>query len=76
VKAVVAERRVPSEAALRAQAAALGIEPPLSRRRLRRRSEDIALQAALGFQPPPKYEPAPEDESVPTSASYADAAAN
>jgi HK97 family phage prohead protease len=32
MKAAVAERSVPSEAALRAQAAALGSEPPLSRR--------------------------------------------
>jgi HK97 family phage prohead protease len=56
----------PSDAALRAQATALGIEPPLSRRQLRRRSDDIALQAALGFQPPPKREPAPDDEAVPT----------
>jgi HK97 family phage prohead protease len=66
MKAAVAERRVPSDAALRAQATALGIEPPLSRRQLRRRSDDIALQAALGFEPPPKREPAPDSKSVPT----------
>jgi HK97 family phage prohead protease len=56
----------PSEAALRAQATALGIEPPLSRRQLRRRSDDIALQAAFGFEPPPTREPTADDKSVPT----------
>jgi hypothetical protein len=64
MKAAVAQPSVPSDAALRAQATALGIEPPLSRRQLRRRSDDIALQAALGFQPPPKH--VPDDKSVPT----------
>jgi hypothetical protein len=43
LKAAVAERRVPTDAALRAQARALGIEPPLTRRQLRRRSEEIAF---------------------------------
>jgi hypothetical protein len=66
MKAAVAERRVPTDAALRAQATELGIEPPLSRRQLRRRTDDIALQAALGFEPPPKREPARDDKSVPT----------
>lgn len=65
MKAAVAQPSVPSDAALRAQASALGIEPPLTCRQLRRRSDDIALQAALGFQGPPKHEPAPDDKSVP-----------
>jgi Escherichia/Staphylococcus phage prohead protease len=65
-KAALAERRVPTDAAPRQQAKTLGLEPPLTRRQLRRRSDEIALQAALGFQPPPKREPAPDDKSVPT----------
>jgi phage head maturation protease len=43
-------------------------------RELRRRSDDIALQAALGWEPPPKpttHRPAPRP-----CASYADKAAN
>jgi hypothetical protein len=66
MKAALAERRVPTDAALRQQAKTLRLEPPLTRRQLRRRSDDVALQAALGFQPPPKREPAPDDKSVPT----------
>jgi HK97 family phage prohead protease len=49
---------VPSDAALRAEAKALGINLPLPLRELRRRSDDIALQAALGWEPPPKSTPA------------------
>jgi hypothetical protein len=58
---------VPSDAALRQQAKALGIEPPLTRRQLRRRSDEIALEHALGWQPPPKVTPEPA-EAVPTAA--------
>jgi HK97 family phage prohead protease len=67
MKAAVAERRVPTDAALRQQAKALGIEPPLTRRQLRRRSDEIALEHALGWEPPPKVTPEPA-ESVPTAA--------
>jgi hypothetical protein len=58
---------VPSDAALRQQAKTLGIEPPLTRRQLRRRSDEIALEYALGWQPPPKVTPQPA-KSVPTAA--------
>jgi uncharacterized protein len=67
MKAAVAERRIPSDAELRQQARALGIEPPLTRRQLRHRSDEIALEAALGWEPPPKVTPEPA-ESVPTAA--------
>jgi uncharacterized protein len=63
----VAEPRVPTDAALRAHATALGLEPPLTRRQLRRRSDEIALEHALGWQPPPKVTPEPA-ESVATAA--------
>jgi HK97 family phage prohead protease len=39
-------------------------------------SDDIALQAAFGFEPPPTREPTADDKSVRRNASYADAAAN
>ena len=67
MKAAVAERRVPTDADLRAQATALGIEPPLSRRQLRRRSDEIALEHALGWEPPPNVTPEPA-KSIPTAA--------
>ena len=66
MKAAVAERRVPTDADLRQQAKALGIEPPLTRRQLRLRSDEIALEHALGWQPPRKVTPEPA-ESVPTA---------
>jgi hypothetical protein len=58
---------VPSDATLRQQAKAIGIEPPLTRRQLRRRSDEIALEHALGWEPPPEVTPEPA-ESVPTAA--------
>ena len=67
MKAAVAERRLPTDAELRGQATALGIEPPLSRRQLRRRSDELALEQALGWQPPPEVTPEPA-EFVPTAA--------
>jgi uncharacterized protein len=67
MKAAVAERPVPTDAELRQQAKALGLEPPLTRRQLRRRSDEIALDHALGWQPPPKVTPEPA-ESVATAA--------
>jgi uncharacterized protein len=67
MKAAVAERRVPTDAALRQQAKTLGIEPPLTRRQVRRRSDEIALEHALGWQPPPQATPEPA-KSVPTAA--------
>jgi HK97 family phage prohead protease len=63
----VTERRVPSDAELRQQAKALGLEPPLTRSQLRRRSDEIALEHALGWQPAPKVTPEPA-KSVPTAA--------
>jgi HK97 family phage prohead protease len=67
MKAAVTERRVPTDADLRAQATALGIEPPLTRRQLRRRSDEIALEHALGWEPPSQVTPEPA-QSVPTAA--------
>jgi HK97 family phage prohead protease len=61
----VAEHRAPTDAELRAEAKRLGIEPPLSRRELRRHSDDVALQAALGWEPPP--DPTPATETGPTA---------
>jgi hypothetical protein len=58
---------VPSDAELRQQAKALGLEPPLTRRQLRRRSDEVALEHALGWEPPPQVTPEPA-ESVPTAA--------
>jgi HK97 family phage prohead protease len=52
---------VASDAALRQQARALGIEPPLTRRQLRRRSDELALEHALGWQPPPQVTPEPAE---------------
>ena len=63
----VAERSVPTDADLRQQAKALGLAPPLTRRQLRRRSDEIALEHALGWQPPPKVTPEPA-KSIPTAA--------
>lgn len=60
-------RRPVTDATLRAQAAALGIEAPLTRRQLRRRSDKIALEHALGWEPPPKVSPEPA-KSIPTAA--------
>jgi uncharacterized protein len=60
-----AERRIPTDAELRAEAKRLGIEPPPSRRELRRHSDDVALQAALGWEPPP--DPTPPAETGPTA---------
>jgi HK97 family phage prohead protease len=57
----VAGRGVSTDAALRQQARALGIEPPLTRRQLRRRSDELALEHALGWQPPPKVTPEPAE---------------
>jgi uncharacterized protein len=54
MKAAVAERRVPTEAELRQQATALGIEPPLTRRQLRRRSDEIALDMRWAGSPRPR----------------------
>ena len=42
---------VPSDAKLRKRAAALGITPPMSNRELRRHTDDVALEAALGEHP-------------------------
>jgi HK97 family phage prohead protease len=67
MKAAMAERRAPTDADLRQQATALGIEPPLTRRQLRRRSDEIALEHALGWQPPPEVTPEPA-KSIPTAA--------
>jgi HK97 family phage prohead protease len=61
----VAEHGVPTDAELRAQAKALGIEPPLSRRELRRQCDKVAFDAALGFEPPP--DPTPPAETGPTA---------
>jgi HK97 family phage prohead protease len=58
---------IPSDAALRQQAKALGIEPPLTRMQLRRRSDEIALEHALGWELPPKVTPEPA-KSTPTAA--------
>jgi hypothetical protein len=60
-----AERRTPTDAELRAKAKRLGIEPPPSRRELRRHSDDVALQAALGWERPP--DPTPPTETGPTA---------
>jgi HK97 family phage prohead protease len=60
-----AERRTPTDAELRAKAKRLGIEPPPSRRELRRHADDVALQAALGWEPPP--DPTPPTETGPTA---------
>jgi uncharacterized protein len=54
MKAAVPERRAPTDADLRQQAKALGIEPPLTRRQLRRRSDELALEHALGWEPRPR----------------------
>ncbi len=67
MKAAVAERSVPTDADLRQQAKALGLGPPLTRRQLRRRSDEIALEHALGWQPPPKLTREPA-KSIPTAA--------
>jgi HK97 family phage prohead protease len=48
---------VASDAALRQQARALGIEPALTRRQLRRRSDEIALEHVLGWERPPTVSP-------------------
>jgi uncharacterized protein len=64
VKAV-AESSIPTEAELRAKARRLGIEPPPSRRELRRHADDVALQAALSWEPPP--DPTPPTETGPTA---------
>jgi hypothetical protein len=61
----VAERRFPTDAELRAKAKRLGIEPPPSRRELRRHSDNVALQAALGWKPPP--DPTSPAETGPTA---------
>jgi HK97 family phage prohead protease len=58
---------VRSDAALRQQGRVLGIEPPLTRRQLRRRSDEVALEHALGWEPPPKLTPE-SAKSVPTAA--------
>ena len=63
----VADRRLPTDPELRAKAKRLGLKPPLSRRELRQAGERIALDAALGFEPPPKVDPEPA-KSVPTKA--------
>jgi HK97 family phage prohead protease len=63
----VADHGVPTDADLRQQAKALGLEPPLTLGQLRRRSDEIALERALGWEPPPKVTPEPA-ESVPTAA--------
>jgi hypothetical protein len=47
-----ADRRVPSEADLRHQAKALGLEPPLTLMQLRRRSGEVALEHAFGLEAP------------------------
>jgi HK97 family phage prohead protease len=54
MKAAVAERSVPSDAELRQQAKALGIGPPLTRRQLRRRSDEIALDMRWAGSPRPR----------------------
>jgi hypothetical protein len=48
---------VPSDAALRQQAKALGIEPPLTRRQLHRRSDEMALEHALAGRAPDRGDP-------------------
>jgi uncharacterized protein len=60
-----AERRIPTAAELRAEAKRLGIEPPPSRRELRRHSDKVALQAALRWEPAP--DPTPPTETGPTA---------
>jgi uncharacterized protein len=60
-----AERCIPTAPELRTEAKRLGIEPPPSRRELRRHSDDVALQAALGWEPPP--DPTPPAETGPTA---------
>jgi HK97 family phage prohead protease len=47
----VAERSVPTDAQLRAKAKALGVNPPMSTRQLRRHADDVRLEAALGEHP-------------------------
>ena len=60
--------RVPTDAELRALAKRLRVELPPSRGELRRRSENVALEAARGWQPPPKIRPEPDAKSIPTAA--------
>lgn len=60
--------RVPTDAELRAMAKRLRVELPPSRGELRRRSENVALEAALGWQPPPEIPPEPDAKSIPTAA--------
>jgi HK97 family phage prohead protease len=60
-----AEHHIPTDAELRAKAKQLGIEPPPSRRELRRHADDVALQAALGWEPPP--DPTLPTETGPTA---------
>ena len=47
---------VPSDAQLRKRAAALGITPPMSNRELRRHTDDVALEAALGRAPASRHQ--------------------
>jgi Escherichia/Staphylococcus phage prohead protease len=58
----------PTDVELRAMAKRLRVELPPSRRVLRRRSETVALDAALGWKPPPKLHPEPEPQPVSTAA--------
>ena len=46
--------RISTDAELRSEAKRLGVEPPPSGRELRRKSGEIALEAALGWRPPPE----------------------
>ena len=59
--------RISTDAELRSEAKRLGVEPPPSGRELRRKSGEIALEAALGWRPPPEASPEPA-VSVPTMA--------
>jgi len=68
LKAAAAERTIPTDAELRAEAVRLGLELPLSNAELRRKCDRIQLEAALGFDPPPKREPEPQRKSLPTTA--------
>jgi uncharacterized protein len=57
----MAEQRVPTLAELQAEARRLRLEPPLTRRELRRKCDDVALQAALGLEPlPPRTAEGPD----------------
>jgi hypothetical protein len=53
----VAGRGVPTDAELRQQAKTLGLEPPLTRRQLRRRSDEMAPGTCVGLAAPAHGDP-------------------